>query len=64
MRCEFCGKKAFMPTTCKYCSEDLCLKCLLPPRHDCKKIDSWKSKDGLTKQLMKDKCVSEKDERI
>lgn len=63
-RCYFCKKKAFMPNSCKYCGEELCMKCLLPPKHECNKIDLWRSKDSLTNQLMNSKCVGEKIEKI
>ena len=63
-RCDFCKKKAFMPELCKYCEQNLCLKCLLPPKHVCKKISLWRSKDDLAKQLYDRKCVAEKVEKI
>lgn len=63
-RCDFCKRKAYMPNTCKFCEKQLCIKCLLPPKHECKNIDKWRSKDGLRDQLMTYKCVGEKIDKI
>lgn len=64
MRCEYCKKKTPLPTECKYCGKQLCLKCLLPTKHECERIDMWRSKDDLTDRLMNSKCVGKKIDKI
>ena len=63
-KCNFCKKKTFMPSSCKYCEKDLCMKCLLPTKHACPKIELWRCKDSLRDQLLNNKCVSQKIEKI
>lgn len=41
--CSKCGQKVYLPFRCHYCGNYFCEDHRLPPKHDCRGIDSWKN---------------------
>lgn len=66
-QCNKCRKKSGgFKFKCKFCSCDYCIKCLQPEYHDCSNlvICQSKSKEILKNQLLSNKCIKPKVEKI
>ncbi|AGK61385.1 Uncharacterized protein with SCP/PR1 domains [Archaeoglobus sulfaticallidus PM70-1] len=47
-RCDWCGKNTYLPYKCRYCGGFFCEDCRLPPNHDCKNIEDWKTPPAIS----------------
>jgi len=50
--CAVCGKRVYLPYRCNYCGGIFCDDHILPPKHNCPGLESWKAAgrlpDGVT----------------
>lgn len=66
-RCNKCRKKlGGFKFECKFCSCEYCTNCLQPEYHDCSELITCqtKCKDLLNNQLLSNKCIKPKLEKI
>lgn len=65
-RCVCCLKKNYMGMLCKWCSQSVCTRCVLPEVHQCPSISdcvAHKTQE-LNTRLHKEKMIKKKLESI
>lgn len=56
MKCSHCKKKVgLMTLECKYCQTSFCTSCIALEKHECKRIDKYKTEN---KQMLEEKLKS------
>ena len=50
-KCQHCGKKTVLPSTCSYCGDYFCDEHRLPENHACQEINKWGWKNDCSSRI-------------